>query len=63
MTMIKIYVALLLVVGLAMTVLGTLLPLGGGLTIAAIGAAAIGAGLVLVGIQMMPAPRREASGR
>lgn len=48
--MFKVYVALLLIVGLFMTIFGTLLPLGGGLTIAAIGVAATGAGLTLVGV-------------
>ncbi len=48
--MFKVYVALLLTVGLFMTVFGTLLPLGGGLTVAAVGVAAIGAGLTLVGV-------------
>ncbi|MCR2784870.1 MULTISPECIES: hypothetical protein [unclassified Microbacterium] len=55
--MIKAYTAALVVIGLAMTILGTVLPLGGGTTIALIGAAALGAGLVLIGIRMLPAPR------
>lgn len=47
------YIAILFVLGLAMAVFGFVLPLGGGTTIMVIGAAAIGAGLVLVGIRMM----------
>lgn len=53
------YVSALFLLGLAMTVFGTLMPLGGGSAVAAIGAAAIGAGLVLVGIRMMPRERRS----
>ena len=48
-----IYIAALFLVGLAMAVLGGLLPLGGGSTVALVGAAAIGAALVLIGIRMM----------
>lgn len=47
------YIAALVVIGLGMAVYGTLLPLGGGTTVALIGAAAIGAGLVLIGVRMM----------
>ena len=47
------YIAILLLVGLGMAIFGTLLPLGGGLTVALIGAASIGAGLVLIGERMM----------
>ncbi|MFD4957188.1 hypothetical protein [Microbacterium sp. NPDC058389] len=47
------YIAALLVIGLGMAIYGTLLPLGGGLTVAFIGAAAIGSGLVLIGVRMM----------
>jgi hypothetical protein len=46
------YIAALLVVGLVLAVFGTLLPLGGGVTIMAIGAASTGAGLVLIGVRM-----------
>jgi hypothetical protein len=53
------YIALLLLGGLAMAVIGTLLPLGGGTTIMVIGAAAIGAGLVLMGIRMMSLARER----
>lgn len=55
--MIKAYIAVLLVLGLAMTIFGTALPLGGGLVIAAVGTAAVGAGLVLVGIRLMSSTR------
>lgn len=44
------YVALLFLGGLAATIVGTLLPLGGGTTIAFVGAAALGASLVLIGM-------------
>ncbi|MFJ2543916.1 hypothetical protein [Microbacterium sp. NPDC087589] len=47
--MLTLYISTLLVVGLAMTIFGTLLPLGGGLAIAGIGIASIGAALVLIG--------------
>ena len=50
---VTIYIAALSLVGLAMAVLGGLLPLGGGSTVALVGAAAIGAALVLIGIRMM----------
>lgn len=43
------YVALLFLGGLAAAVVGTLLPLGGGTTLAMLGAAAFGASLVLIG--------------
>jgi len=51
------YIAILLLVGLGKAKFGTLLPLGGGLTIALIGAASIGAGLVLIGVRMMESAR------
>lgn len=44
------YVALLFLGGLAAAVVGTLLPLGGGTTLALLGAASFGASLVLIGI-------------
>ncbi|MDF2509367.1 MAG: hypothetical protein K0Q52_3226 [Microbacterium sp.] len=44
------YVALLFLGGLAAAVVGTLLPLGGGTTLAMLGAAAFAASLVLIGI-------------
>lgn len=47
------YISALILVGLGMAIFGTLLPLGGGLTVALIGAASIGAGLVLIGVRMM----------
>ncbi|MBW9110021.1 hypothetical protein JNB63_04365 [Microbacterium trichothecenolyticum] len=50
---VTIYIAALFLIGLAMAVFGTLLPLGGGSTVALVGAAAIGAALVLIGIRMM----------
>lgn len=51
------YLSTLLVLGLAMTTFGTLLPLGGGLAIAGIGSASTGAGLVLIGIRMTMSKR------
>jgi len=51
------YIAALFLVGLGMAIVGTLLPLGGGITIMAIGAASIGSGLVLVGIRIMSGER------
>jgi len=51
------YIAILLLVGLGMAIFGTLLPLGGGLTVALIAAASIGAGLVLIGVRMMGSAR------
>jgi hypothetical protein len=50
--MIKAYIAILLIVGVAMAAFGILLPLGGGLIIAAIGTAAIAAGLTLIGVEL-----------
>jgi len=50
--MIKAYIALLLVCGLAMAVFGILLPLGGGLIVAAVGTAGIAAGLTLIGVEL-----------
>ncbi|KAA0960230.1 hypothetical protein FQ142_15485 [Microbacterium sp. ANT_H45B] len=47
------YVALLFLAGLAATVYGTLLPLGGGSTLAMVGAAALGASFVLIGIVLL----------
>ncbi|MDF2560570.1 MAG: hypothetical protein K0R99_2016 [Microbacterium sp.] len=44
------YVALLFLGGLAAAVVGTLLPLGGGTTLAMLGAASFGASLVLIGL-------------
>lgn len=51
------YIAVLLIVGFGMAIVGTLLPLGGGLTVALLGAASLGAGLVLVGVRMIGAQR------
>lgn len=51
------YIAVLLIVGLGMAVFGTLLPLGGGSTVALIGATSIGAGLVLIGVRMIASSR------
>jgi membrane protein implicated in regulation of membrane protease activity len=50
---VTLYITALLVIGLAMAIVGTLLALGGGTAVALIGAAAIGAGLVLIGVRMM----------
>lgn len=47
------YVALLFLAGLAATVYGTLMPLGGGSTLAMVGAAALGASFVLIGIVLL----------
>ena len=47
------YVALLLLAGLAATIYGTLMPLGGGTTLALVGAAALGASFVLIGIVLL----------
>jgi hypothetical protein len=44
------YVALLFLGGLAATIFGTILPEGGGSTLAIVGAAALGASLVLIGM-------------
>jgi len=44
------YVALLFLGGLAATIVGSFLPLGGGTTLAVVGAAALGASLVLIGM-------------
>ncbi|WP_194398757.1 hypothetical protein [Microbacterium atlanticum] len=55
---VAIYIAALLLTGVAMAVFGTLLPLGGGSTVALVGAAAIGAALVLIGIRMMKPDER-----
>lgn len=49
------HIATLLLVGPAAVVFGTLLPLGGGAAFALIGAAAVGAGLVLIGVRMLRA--------
>jgi hypothetical protein len=46
------YAVVLLIIGLAAAIFGTVLPLGGGSTIALLGAAAFGAGLVLLGIRL-----------
>lgn len=51
------YIAILLVLGLAMAICGSILPLGGGTAIMVIGAAAIGAGLTLIGIRLMRTER------
>lgn len=51
------YIAALLLIGLGMAIFGTLLPLGGGLTVALVGAASIGAGLMLIGVRMMGSAR------
>ena len=47
------YVALLFLSGLAATVFGTLIPLGGGTTVAMVGAAALGASFVLIGVVLL----------
>lgn len=47
------YVALLFLAGLAATVFGTLMPLGGGTTVAMVGAAALGASFVLIGVVLL----------
>lgn len=47
------YVALLFLAGLAAAVYGTLLPGGGGTTLAMVGAASLGASLVLIGIVLL----------
>lgn len=47
------YTAILLVLGLALTVLGYVLPLGGGTLMMVVGVAAVAAGLTLVGIHLM----------
>ncbi|MFJ4998310.1 hypothetical protein ACIP5T_09180 [Microbacterium sp. NPDC088619] len=47
------YVALLFLAGLAATVFGTLVPLGGGTTVAMVGAAALGASFVLIGVVLL----------
>jgi uncharacterized membrane protein len=44
------YVALLFLGGLAATITGSFLPQGGGTTLAVVGAAALGASLVLIGM-------------
>lgn len=46
------YLVTLFLVGLTLVVFGTLMPLGGGVALLAIGAASIGAGLVLSGIRL-----------
>lgn len=46
------YIATLLIGGLALVVFGTLMPLGGGTALLAVGAAAIGGGLVLGGVRL-----------
>ncbi|CAH0133244.1 hypothetical protein [Microbacterium foliorum] len=51
--MFRAYVALLFLAGLAATVFGTLMPLGGGSTLAMGGAAALGASFVLIGIVLL----------
>lgn len=56
------YVALLFLGGLAAAVVGTLLPLGGGTTLAMLGAASFGASLVLVGMAFLR-DRDEQRGR
>jgi len=50
--MLKAYITILLILGLAMTIFGILLPLGGGLVIAAVGTASIAAGLTLIGLEL-----------
>ena len=47
------YVALLFLGGLAAAVVGMLLPLGGGVALALLGAAAFGASLVLIGMVLL----------
>ena len=47
------YVALLFLGGLAATIIGTFLPQGGGTTLAVVGAAALGASLVLIGMVLL----------
>lgn len=56
------YVALLFLGGLAATIFGTFLPQGGGTTIAVVGAAALGASLVLIGMVLLR-DREEAAAR
>lgn len=56
-TPVTVYIATLFLVGLALAVWGTVMPLGGGSLIALIGVAAIGAALVLVGIRLMGTER------
>lgn len=56
------YVALLFLGGLAATIIGSFLPQGGGTTIAVVGAAALGASLVLIGMVFLR-DRDEASAR
>jgi membrane protein implicated in regulation of membrane protease activity len=56
------YVALLFLGGLAATIIGTFLPQGGGTTLAVIGAAALGASLVLIGMVFLR-DRDEAAAR
>jgi lipopolysaccharide export LptBFGC system permease protein LptF len=48
--MYKVYLALLLFVGLIAAVVGTILPQGGGTTLMVMGVVAIGAFLVLIGL-------------
>lgn len=47
------YVALLFLAGLAAAIYGTLLPEGGGTTLAMVGAASLGASFVLIGIVLL----------
>lgn len=49
---VAVYVGVLLIVGLAMVLWGTFMPLGGGVAVLALGAAAVAAGLVLVGLRL-----------
>lgn len=55
---VKVYIGVLLSVGLVMVSWGALMPLGGGIAVLALGAAAVAAGLVLVGIRLAGEPRR-----
>lgn len=61
------YVALLFLGGLAATIIGTFLPRGGGTTLAVVGAAALGASLVLIGMVLLrdrdAAPARSDASR
>jgi|EndMetStandDraft_3_1072993.scaffolds.fasta_scaffold50072_2 hypothetical protein len=61
------YVALLFLGGLAATIIGTFLPQGGGTTLAVVGAAALGASLVLIGMVLLrdrdAAPARSDASR
>jgi len=57
---VRIYTAILLVLGLAMTIFGYALPLGGGVLVMLVGVAAVAAGLALVGVHIMLRDRMPA---